>query len=426
MGSTGSTQDLPVRAKGTPHEAEQHLPVKSFGKDVLKTHFLFNPAYRNLNHGSFGTIPRAIQTKLRSYQDLAEARPDPFLRYEYGHLLDESRAAVSKILNVPTETVVFVSNATVGINTVLRNLVWNDDGADEILYFDTIYGGCGKTIDYIVETSRGLLSGRAIKLIYPCEDEEIISLFHAAVTESKAAGKRPRVALFDVVSSLPGVRFPFEAITAACKETGVISLVDGAQGIGMVKLDLAAADPDFFISNCHKWLHVPRGCAVFYVPLRNQGLIRSTVPTSHGFVPRENGEKARFNPLPPSTKSVFVNAFEFVGTLDNAPYLCVRDSIEWRERVLGGEERILEYQESLARQGGRKVAEILGTKVLENERTLGSGGWVPVEPWREGGPFLGPRWPKTLPSRKADIFHFQNSQGVAKHRTDLMLAMFWE
>ncbi|KAK5653236.1 hypothetical protein OQA88_9135 [Cercophora sp. LCS_1] len=358
-----TTHDLPVRSKSTPEET----PVKSFGKDVLKTHFLFDPTYRNLNHGSFGTIPRAIQTKMRAYQDLAEARPDPFLRYDYGHLLDESRAAVAKLLNVSTETVVFVSNATVGVNTVLRNLVWNPDGKDEILYFDTIYGGCGKTIDYVVEASRGLVSSRAIKPVYPCEDDNIVQLFRAGVAASKAAGKRPRVCLFDVVSSLPGIRFPFELVAAACKEEGVLSLVDGAQGIGMVKLDLAAADPDFFVSNCHKWLHVPRGCAVFYVPLRNQALIRSTVPTSHGFVPLENGEKPRFNPLPPSAKSAFVNAFEFVGTLDNAPYLCVKDSIEWREKVLGGEDRILAYQEGLARQGGARVAEILGTKIFENQ-----------------------------------------------------------
>jgi selenocysteine lyase/cysteine desulfurase len=48
-------------------------------------------------------------------------------------LLDESRAAVAKILNAPVEGVVFVPNATTGVNTVLRNIVWNK--GDEILYF---------------------------------------------------------------------------------------------------------------------------------------------------------------------------------------------------------------------------------------------------------------------------------------------------
>ncbi|KAK3323203.1 pyridoxal phosphate-dependent transferase [Cercophora scortea] len=352
-----TTIDLPVREKASEVKAQ-------FGK-ALSKEFLFSPTWRNLNHGSFGAIPRAIQTKLRNYQDQVEATPDPFIFYTYPKLLDESRAAVAKLLNTPTETVVFVNNATAGVNTVLHNLVWNPDGRDEILHFDTIYGGCGKTIDYILEARAPLVSSRCIPLSYPCADSTILSAFESAVAASIAAGKRPRLAFYDVVTSLPGVRFPFEAITAACKAHGILSLIDGAQGIGLVALDLATLDPDFFVSNCHKWLHVPRGCAVFYVPVRNQPLIRTTLPTSHGFVPAD--DKPRFNPLPPSAKSAFVNNFEFVGTVDNSPYLCVKDSIRWREEVLGGEEKILAYQNGLARKGGKWVAEILGTEVMDNE-----------------------------------------------------------
>lgn len=185
---------------------------------------------------------------------------------------------------------------------------------------------------------------------------------------SRREDKRPRLCLFDAVSSLPGVRFPFEAITAACREAGLLSLVDGAQAVGMVDLDLGAVDPDFFISNCHKWLHVPRGCAVFYVPQRNQPLMRSSVPTSHWFVPRDaaTATQPRFNPLPPATKSEFVSNFEFTGTIDNAPYLCVRDALRWREEVLGGEARVIEALTALAREGGQRAAEIMGTEVLDN------------------------------------------------------------
>ncbi|TPX10292.1 uncharacterized protein E0L32_008697 [Thyridium curvatum] len=333
-----------------------------FGKGMLE-HFLIDPEYRNLNQGSFGTFPKVIREKQRAYQDATEARPDPAIRYDNIKLLDRSRAAVAELLRVPADTVVFVSNATVGVNTVLRNLAWAEDGKDEIVYFSTIYGGCGKTIDYVVDTRRGLVSSRMVEVAYPCEDDEIVSRFRDAVAASRKEGKRPRVCLFDVVSSMPGVRFPFEAVTRACREEGVLSLVDGAQGIGLVDLDLGALDPDFFVSNCHKWLHVPRGCAVFYVPLRNQALVPSSVPTSHGYVPKAG---QRFSPLPPTSKSVFVNNFEFVGTIDNSPYFCVGDSIAWRRDFLGGEEKILDYTWGLAKEGGRRVAEILGTEVMDN------------------------------------------------------------
>jgi selenocysteine lyase/cysteine desulfurase len=140
-------------------------------------------------------------------------------------------------------------------------------------------------------------------------------------------------------------------------------MVDGAQGIGMVKLDLSAADPDFFVSNCHKWLHVPRGCAVFYVPQRNQALLPTTLATSHGYVPKL---VKRTTPLPPSSKSRYVTNFEFVGTLDNSPYLCVKDAVKWRQDVFGGEDAVLDYLWDLNKKGTDLVAKALNTSVMEN------------------------------------------------------------
>ncbi|KAK0747054.1 pyridoxal phosphate-dependent transferase [Schizothecium vesticola] len=337
-----------------------------------------DPSYRNLNHGSFGTIPAVIQSRLFAYQSQSEAKPDPFIYYEYPPLLDASRAALAAFLNVPVEAIVLVSNATTGVNTVLRNLEWTDDGLDEILVFDTIYGGCGRTVAYVVETSRGLVAERRIPLTYPMEDDDVVDAMREAIKASKKEGKRPRVAIFDVVSSVPGVCVPWVELSHACKEEGVLSLVDGAQGIGLVKLALDKADPDFFISNCHKWLNVPRGCAVLYVPVRNQGLIRSTMPTSHGFEPKA-GSAGLNAPLPPGNKSKFVQAFEFFGSVDNGPYACVKDAIKWREEVLGGEDRILAYTHALAKEGGKRVATILGTKVMENKAgTLGQNSMVNV------------------------------------------------
>jgi len=300
---------------------------------------------------------------MRKYQDASEARPDEYIRYEYPKLLDESREAAAQLLNVPVDTVTFVPNATTGINTVLRNIEWAP--GDRIIYFATIYGACERTIAYLEETTT--VESVRISYTYPVSDSFFVTALTETVHRERAAGHNPRVCLFDTISSMPGCRMPFAALARTCAALGVLSLVDGAHGVGHVALDLRALDPDFLVSNCHKWLLVPRGCAVFYVPARNQHLIRSTLPTSHGFVPRPRPGLTFTNPLPPSTKSPYVANLEFVGTVDTAPYACVKDAIRWREQVCGGEAAIRAYTVALNKAASQRVAEMLGTEYMDNE-----------------------------------------------------------
>ncbi|KAF2821186.1 PLP-dependent transferase [Ophiobolus disseminans] len=340
-----------------------------FGKELRKKEFLFAEGYVNLNHGSFGTYPKFVRDKMRSFQDAAEARPDSFIRYEYPKLLDEAREAMAGLLNTPSETLVFLPNATTGVNTVLRNLLFTPN--EYILYFATIYGACEKTVSYITETT----PAKSVKIAYtyPVEDDWLISEFHRTVESIENQGGTVKIAIFDTVVSMPGVRMPFERLLTACKERGVLSCIDGAHGVGHVELDLSTLDPDFFVSNCHKWLHVPRGTAIFHVPLRNQALMRSTLPTSHGFAPQGSNIASPFpkSAFANAQKSAFVRNFEFVGTIDNAPFLCVPAALAWREK-LGGEDAIRQYCWTLAQEGAKVVAKQLETEVLENETgTLG-------------------------------------------------------
>ncbi|KFH43156.1 putative aminotransferase-like protein [Hapsidospora chrysogenum ATCC 11550] len=358
----------PVRGTEGSSEGVSKGGFKQFGQR-LKEEFPFDPEWRNLNHGSFGSYPLVIRDKRRQYEDLTELQPDTFIRRRLHQLIDESREAVAKIINAPPETVVFVGNATEGVNTVLRNLVWNKDGKDVIIGFNTMYDACARAEDFVVDYFDGRVAVREISLNYPLEDEEIISLFRDEVKKVEAEGKRARAALFDVVSSNPGLVFPWETMVAVCRELGVQSIVDGAQGIGMVHIDIEATNPDFFVSNCHKWLHVPRGCAVFHVPVRNQHLIPTTLATSRGYIPRNTSREGRTQPMPDGGgKNHFVRNFEWVGTRDDSPYLCVKDSIAWRRDVLGGENRIISYLWDLNKRGTKHVADALGTRYLENKK----------------------------------------------------------
>jgi hercynylcysteine S-oxide lyase len=221
----------------------------SFGHSMRQACFNFAPDYVPLNHGSFGTYPTSVFKQLQASQRDSEARPDHFIRYEIPQKLDESRGAIASLLRVPVAEVVFVPNVTTGVNTVLRSLRFQP--GDVIVYFSTIYSACERTVEYLIESTP--VQGEKVDLLYPIADDEVVRRFEEALTKLKIRGKNARVAMFDTVSSVPGVRVPWERLVESCRNTNVMSMIDGAHGVGHLSLThLKKVDPDFFVSNCHK------------------------------------------------------------------------------------------------------------------------------------------------------------------------------
>lgn len=97
-----------------------------------------------------------------------------------------------------------------------------------------------------------------------------------------------------------------------------------------------------------------------YVPYRNQALIKTTFPTAEGFLP--DAERKR---LP--VKEYFVRLFNKIATTDTTPYVCIIEALKFRNEVCGGESQIRNYCFLLARDGGERMAAMLGTSVLGDE-----------------------------------------------------------
>lgn len=156
----------------------------------------------------------------------------------------------------------------------MRNLCYNP--GDVIIYFSTIYGACHKTIEYLSETTP--VTSRVVEFTYPISDAELIQKFQSTIEAVRKDGKIPKLAIFDSIVSMPGVLHPFIQLTKICREEKILSLIDGAHSIGswdghfscliltyeilthfrhatlgQIPIDLTSLDPDFYISNLHKW-----------------------------------------------------------------------------------------------------------------------------------------------------------------------------
>ncbi|KAL1978720.1 hypothetical protein VTN31DRAFT_1579 [Thermomyces dupontii] len=323
---------------------------------MRQKHFALDPTYRPLNHGSFGTYPLEVKTAFRRYQEENESRPDYFFYRTRPRRVNEARQAVASLLHADVRDCVFVKNATTGVNIVLRNLQY--EPGDVVIYFATVYGAVLKTLLSLQETTP--LQTRKVEYALPLTHDEIVQRFLEVANKARAEGLKVRAAVFDTIVSVPGVRFPFEKLTRACKDEGILSVIDGAHGVGQIPINLSDLDPDFFVSNCHKWLYTPRGCAVFYVAKRNQHLIKTSFPTSHGYIVPED----RANPPVPGGKTPFEHLFDFVGTNDDSPYMCIPEALKFRNEICGGEDAIMDYCQRIAHEGAEVVARILGTEVM--------------------------------------------------------------
>ncbi|KAF8478308.1 PLP-dependent transferase [Gautieria morchelliformis] len=338
------------------HEANQ---PPEFGRALL-SQFGFHKDYINLNQGSFGSLPRAVSEAVEVLSAEIESRPDRFMRRLYEDRLTTVRERLARLVGAAGDEIVMVPNATHGINTVLRNLTWNSD--DNIVGAMTTYGAVLRTQQYIHDLPPHPKISN-MKLAFPTTHAAILDDFRAHLQALSRKPNQKVVAIIDSVVSNPGCVLPWEQMVQICKEENVLSIVDAAHSIGQQVLNLGKTSPDFWVSNCNKWLFAKRGCAVLYVPRHNQHLIRSAIPTSFGYVSPEDPD------LPHTPKAPnFVGQFDWTGTIDPLPFLSVMPALDFRAK-LGGEACINEYCHSLAVKGGKRLAQLLQTSVMPEELT---------------------------------------------------------
>lgn len=258
--------------------------------------------------------------------------------------LERAIQRLEKYLNTEPGTLVITANATAATNAVLRDFPWKED--DMVLTYSTVYPSLARTLQYVQDRHRSPVSYpnvESIPLVYPCNKNEVLGQTRNKLKEMQRQGKLPRMAVFDTISSRPGVMMPFYELAALFRSYGVLTFVDGAHGLGAIPIDLARLDPDFFVSNAHKWMMAPRGNAVLVVAPRNADKVLSSVPTTWAF----------------SWKAMWA----MPGTNDFAHALSINAALDFYERI-GGEAKVHPYLRLLSIEGGEAAARVLGTRSM--------------------------------------------------------------
>jgi isopenicillin-N epimerase len=311
--------------------------------DNLKRYFLLDPGIHFLNHGSFGACPTPVFDSYQKWQRRLESQPVLFLGREHDLLLKESRAALGAVLKVDGDDLVYVPNATHGVNVVARSL--DLQPGDEVLSTDHEYGACDYTWQFVCAKT-------GAKYIRQPIDLPVVSAGKVVEQVWSGVTPRTRVIYLSHITSPTALRLPVEEVCRLARQQGILTIVDGAHAPGQIDLDLAEVGADFYTGNCHKWMLAPKGAAFLHARREVQSLV-SPLVVSWGY----GGNDGQ-----PGTGSRFIDILQWTGTKDPSAALAVPDALKFMTRHNWGQVR--RECRQLLEQAVERVCHLTGMQSL--------------------------------------------------------------
>lgn len=331
----------------------------------LRNHWQLRDDLDFLNHGSFGATPTKVLQKQRQYQDALEHDPIEYLAPErqLAPKLDRVRECLAKLLGGIASNFGFVRNATDGVNAVVRSFDFR--AGDEVVVTSHGYNACSNALRFAAERVGASVS--VAEIPFPIADQQQVVDAIEAVCNAKT-----RLILVDHVTSPTGLILPVRQVIENAHRRDIRVMVDGAHAPGMLKLDLDSLGADYYTANHHKWLCAPKTSGFLYVDPQWQDSVRSTI-ISHS----EN--------LPSPGRSQFMSRFDWGGTYDPTPLMCVVDSVEFLSKLLpSGFEGIMERNRELALQSRGLLCDALSLDPSSPDEMIGSLVTLPLsESWVE-------------------------------------------
>jgi len=252
-----------------------------------RKHFLIPKGVAYCNTGTLGSSPREVVDALVNGTRALETR---LAAWAYDHPEGEPltgyepsvgiRAAVGAFINAKPDEVAITQNATMSMNFLANGL--DLASGDEVISTDQEHGGC--ISPWRLKAKRYGIVVKELKLDDGTKGgvEGVVKLFADAMTPKTKA-----VMFSHVVSGL-GTRLPARELCAMIRDHGALALVDGAQAVGQLQVDVKELGCDAYVASPHKWMMAPKGTGFLYIRRDIQDRFWTTLASSH-WDDKENG-----------------------------------------------------------------------------------------------------------------------------------------
>lgn len=333
----------------------------------------FENGWHYLNHGSFGACPRPVLAAQSEWRRRLEAQPVRFMDRDLPKALRAAAAALGRFIGARGTDVVFVDNATTGVNAVLRSLPWRR--GERMVLSSHAYPA-------VRNAALRLAAERGLRVAFAGLPSRVREPGDVVDAYARALAPKTRLVVVDHIAAPTALVFPVAAVARLARSAGARTLVDGAHAPGQVDLDVPSLGADYYTGNAHKWLCAPKGCAFLWARRGAQ----------QGLVPVVTSNEAGKG---------YTAEFDWTGTRDPSPYLSVTAALAFHRRLGGAALR--KSNRALAWVGASHVAFRLGLEIPAPEELYAS--MVPlVLPARLGsGPAAAARVHGALGRRKVEV-----------------------
>jgi L-cysteine/cystine lyase len=205
-----------------------------------------------LNTGSTGPPPYHVIEATRKADDLCSGPAyleGVGLFYRQAEYVAQAREAAALLIGAGPDDVALTQNTTHGMNLGVSSINWRED--DEAISVTTEHPGCLAPLHNLKRRY-----GVNIRLVEPPVTQEKIDTLLTPKT---------RLVALSHVDWTNGEVLPLQEICALARDRGVMSLVDGAQSVGNIEVDVPATGADMYAFTGHKWVLGPEGMGAFYV-----------------------------------------------------------------------------------------------------------------------------------------------------------------
>ena len=215
---------------------------------AVRTHFNIREDFTFFNTASGGV----------SSSDALESMNDAFIAASEvagirHHTLEAVRPNIASFFNVKENEIVITRNTTEGMNIVARTL--NLAAGDEVLLTTHEHVG-GSAMWLMLQKEIGI----KVKLVdLDMQGHDNFRRIKKQITD------KTKVVSFSHVTCTTGTCLPAKKIADYCRRKGIYSCIDGAQSAGLIPVDLADIQPDFYATSGHKWLYGPLGTGILFM-----------------------------------------------------------------------------------------------------------------------------------------------------------------